>query len=174
MWIFSGYGTLACKSLQGMLFSSLYHEWCPNKFDWFISLTASTNSMWTFSYSTKWNRSKDWFRIWIFSGSGTIVWALFILGNVRPIHGVSYPQILFIYLINYFNEFNLNIRHFTLTPISNPLFDTATWRPFCLFTSLILFVQISVIYQKKAFWELYNIVLTLIYKKMQSTGRKSI
>ena len=130
--------------------------------------------MWTFSHSTKWNRSKDLFRIRIFSWSGTIVWALFILGNVRPIHGVSYPQILFIYLNNYFNEFNLNIRHFTLTPISNSLFETAIWRPFCLFTSFILFIHVCVVYQKKAFWQFYNFVLTYIYKKMQSKGRKSI
>ena len=99
---------------------------------------------------------------------------LLILGNVRPIHGVSYPQILFIYLINYFNKLNFNIRHFILTPISNPLFNTATWRSLCLFTSLILFIHVSVIYQKKVFWVLYNFVLTYIYKKMQSKGRKSI
>ena len=62
----------------------------------------------------------DFFRIWDSC-------LLSILMNVAHLHDVSYSQISLIYLINYLNKFNLNIRHFILTPISNQLFDTATW-----------------------------------------------
>ena len=74
-----------------------------------------------------------------------------LLRNASPMHVVSYPQISLIRLISYFNKLNLNSHHFTLTLISNPLFDTATWQPFCFFTSFILFIHVFVIYQKKAF-----------------------
>ena len=94
----------------------------------FINVNTSINSVWTFGF---WhiNRVKqhqvlvpdpDFFWIWDSC-------LLIILGNVTHLHNVSYPQIWLIYLINYVNKFNLNIRHFILTPISNQLFDTATW-----------------------------------------------
>ena len=47
------------------------------------------------------------------------------------------------------------------------------WRPFCFFLPRMLITLVSVIYQKKAFWALYNIGVAFSYGKMQSKGRKS-
>ena len=95
-----------------------------------------------------------------------------IVGNVSPIHDVQYLQIWLICRINYLHKFQLNTKHFKLTPISNPLFDIARVAAILLFFPLRLFIQACAIYQKKAFWELCNFGLTFTYWKMDFKGRK--
>ena len=94
------------------------HTWTDiPQSDWFISLTSSTNSIWTV---VKWhiNRARQQQGLVPDPDSLRIrgVGALLISGNVTFIHHVRHPQNFFIYYINYFHKFNLNIRLLTYKP----------------------------------------------------------
>lgn len=52
--------------------------------------------------------------------------------------------------------------------------DATIMAAILLFSVTLSHGQTCVIYQKKAFWALYNIGLTYAYRKLQSKGRKSI